>query len=102
MVMMLGHIIAALTGVWMHRSIMKSVIVRHQDELEIQHIVAHSEAANSAQQQPESNEQEPEPTLPIDEAEDNWNEHLDGDWEKPKDIGLKADVEWEDVINIDD
>ena len=102
MVMMLGHIIAALTGVWMHRSIMNSVLVRHQDDLEIQNIVAHSEPATPTQQPPQSNEQETEPAPPTDEAEDNWNEHLDGDWEKPKDIGLKADVEWEDVINIDD
>jgi len=102
MVMMLGHILAALTGVWMHRSILNSVLVRHQDELEIQHIVAHAEAATPTQQQPQLREQEQEPVLPGDDAKDNWNEHLDGDWEKPKDIGLKADVEWEDVINIDD
>ena len=37
------------------------------------------------------------------EAKDeDWDGALDNDWETPKDIGIKAEVEWEDVINIED
>ena len=33
---------------------------------------------------------------------EDWSGELDEQWEQPKDIGIQADVEWEDVINIDD
>jgi hypothetical protein len=34
--------------------------------------------------------------------EEDWNGELAPEWEEAKDIGIEAEVEWEDVINIDD
>jgi hypothetical protein len=96
LVMMLGHIIAALTGVWMHRAILNSVLGKHEDDQEIQTMVESVEATNTQTESTEDLDSEP-----VVEKDD-WNEHLDSDWEKPKDIGIQAEVEWEDVINIDD
>jgi len=38
---------------------------------------------------------------PENEQED-WRSELDNDWEKQQDVGLKAEVEWEEVITIED
>lgn len=100
MVMMIGHVIAAVTGVWMHKSILRNVLSKHKDNLEIQHIVDNVEPRTEKELQDDASNKEPVQT--HEESTENWDEHLDQDWDKPKDIGLEADVEWEEVINIED
>lgn len=103
-VMMLGHIIAAITGIAMHRSVLAKLLVRHHEEQEIQKIVEHVEPLRTKEKVAN-----PEHQTSSDLSEDgngtkeeDWDGALDNDWETPKDIGINADVEWEDVINIED
>jgi hypothetical protein len=102
--MMLGHIIAAITGIAMHRSVLAKLLVRHHEEQEIQKIVEHVEPLHTKE---EAANPEPQATSDLSEEgneakEEDWDGALDNDWETPKDIGIKAEVEWEDVINIED
>ena len=73
-------------------------------EQEIQKIVEHVEPLRTKEKVAN-----PEPQTSSDLSEDgnetkeeDWDGALDNDWETPKDIGINADVEWEDVINIED
>ena len=43
----------------------------------------------------------PEPS-PTPANQEDWDGDLNKDWDAPKDIGLEAEVEWEDVITIED
>ena len=103
-VMMLGHIIAAITGIAMHRSVLAKLLVRHDEEQEIQTIVEHleplhnkDEASKTQTQHVSGQTQKGNQT-----KEEDWEGALDNDWETPKDGGIKAEVEWEDVIDIED
>ena len=103
-VMMLGHIIAATTGIAMHRSVLAKLLVRHNEEQEIQKIVEHVEPLHTKD---EAANPKLQATSRVSEAgnqieEEDWDGALDNDWETPKDIGIKAEVEWDDVINIED
>ena len=88
----------------MHRSVLAKLLVRHHEEQEIQKIVEHVEPLRTKEKVAN-----PEHQTSSDLSEDgngtkeeDWDGALDNDWETPKDIGIKADVEWEDVINIED
>jgi hypothetical protein len=98
-VMMLGHIIASLTGIMMHRSVLKTLLVRHDETIEIQRLVKEIEPSISHEQGTPSSNDEPSSASTNDE---DWDGDLNNDWDAPKDIGLQAEVEWEDVITIDD
>ena len=98
-VMMLGHIIASLTGIMMHRSVLKTLLVRHDETIEIQRLVKEIEPSVSHEQGTPSSNDEPS-SAPTNE--EDWDGDLNNDWDAPKDIGLQAEVEWEDVITIDD
>ena len=98
-VMLLGHVIASLTGIMMHRSVLKNLLVRHDETIEIQRLVKDIEPATDPEQATTANEIEPSPTPANQE---DWDGDLNKDWDAPKDIGLEAEVEWEDVITIED
>ena len=98
-VMMVGHIIASATGIWMHRSVLKTLLVRHDETIEIQRMVKDIEPSVGAQDATQENEAEPSPATT---GQEDWDGDLNKDWDAPKDIGLQAEVEWEDVINIED
>ncbi|MDG1559375.1 MAG: hypothetical protein P8R03_07640, partial [Candidatus Poseidoniaceae archaeon] len=98
-VMMIGHVIASVTGIWMHRSVLKTLLVRHDETLEIQTMVKEIEPSVRSQQVTPENEAEPSPAAT---GQEDWDGDLNKDWDAPKDIGLQAEVEWEDVINIED
>ena len=98
-VMMLGHVIASLTGIMMHRSVLKNLLVRHDETIEIQRLVKDIEPATGPEQATTANEIEPSPASANQE---DWDGDLNKDWGAPKDIGLEAEVEWEDVITIED
>jgi hypothetical protein len=98
-VMMLGHVIASLTGIMMHRSVLKNLLVRHDETIEIQRLVKDIEPATDPEQATTANEIEPSPAPANQE---DWDGDLNKDWDAPKDIGLEAEVEWEDVITIED
>ncbi len=101
LVMVLGHLIAATTGVIMHRSVLKKLLDQRADELEIKRIMTDVN--------PRSEDDGEEPSIvgtvrieePVKDQED-WRSELDNDWEKQPDVGLNAEVEWEEVINIED
>ena len=100
-VMALGHIIAASTGIYMHRMILTKVLQRHDTSLEIQRIVEDVLPRTDSG----GDERAAAATLPDAQSGhqgEDWSGELDEQWEQPKDIGIQADVEWEDVINIDD
>jgi len=100
-VMALGHIIAASTGIYMHRMVLSKVLQRHDTSLEIQRIVGEVQPRSDA----EDGSGAATSTLPDSQTSlqgEDWSGELDEQWEQPKDIGIQADVEWEDVINIDD
>jgi hypothetical protein len=107
-VMMIGHIIAALTGISMHRSVMRKVLVRHDENEEIQRIVSTIEPAENLADTNQKDTHKAGSSSPNGSSKvstnnaEEWGGALDTDWEEPKDIGLKAEVEWEDVINIED
>ena len=98
-VMMLGHVIASLTGIMMHRSVLKNLLVRHDETIEIQRLVKDIEPATDPEQATTTNEIEPS-SAPANQ--EDWDGDLNKDWDAPKDIGLEAEVEWEDVITIED
>jgi hypothetical protein len=59
---------------------------------EIEPSTSHEQGTPSSNDEPSS-----APT-----KEEDWDGDLNNDWDAPKDIGLQAEVEWEDVITIDD
>lgn len=102
-VMMLGHIIAAITGIAMHRSVLAKLLVRHNEEQEIQKIVGHVEPLHTKDEAANPKLQAASRVSETgNQIEEDWDGALDNDWETPKDIGIKAEVEWDDVINIED
>ena len=98
-VMMVGHIIASATGIWMHRSVLKTLLVRHDETIEIQRMVKEIEPSVGGLEATPENDTEPSPATA---GQDDWDGDLNNDWDAPKDIGLQAEVEWDDVINIED
>ena len=88
----------------MHRSVLAKLLVRHDEEQEIQKIVEHVEPLHNKDEASETQTQDASNrTQKGNQAkEEDWDGALDNDWETPKDIGIKAEVEWEDVINIED
>lgn len=100
-VMMLGHIIAAITGIAMHRSVLATLLVRHDEGQEIQNMVEQIEPRKSTDETLKSKIDGTTNDASQGNDED-WDGALDNNWETPKDIGIKAEVEWEDVINIED
>jgi hypothetical protein len=83
----------------MHRSVLKNLLVRHDETIEIQRLVKDIEPATGPEQATTAHEIEPSPTPANQE---DWDGDLNKDWDAPKDIGLEAEVEWEDVITIED
>jgi hypothetical protein len=84
--------------------VLAKLLVRHDEEQEIQTIVEHleplhnkDEASKTQTQHVSGQTQKGNQT-----KEEDWEGALDNDWETPKDVGIKAEVEWEDVINIED
>ena len=101
LVMVLGHLIAAMTGVLMHRSILRKLLEQRVNELEIQRIMT---VAN-LHPVDEDGRRKTMDTVHLEEPEneqEDWRSELDNDWEKQQDVGLKAEVEWEEVITIED
>ena len=78
---------------------LKTLLVRHDETIEIQRLVKDIEPSTSHEQGTPTNEVEPSPA-PTNE--EDWDGELNNDWDAPKDIGLQAEVEWEDVITIED
>ena len=100
-VMALGHIIAASTGIYMHRMVLSKVLQRHDTSLEIQRMVGEVQPRSDAEDDSGAATSTP-PDSQTSLLGEDWSGELDEQWEQPKDIGIQADVEWEDVINIDD
>ena len=74
-------------------------LVRHDETIEIQRIVKEIEPSVGGLEATPENDTEPSP---APAGQDDWDGDLNHDWDAPKDIGLQAEVEWEDVINIED
>jgi hypothetical protein len=75
-VMLLGHVIASLTGIMMHRSVMKNLLVRHDETIEIQRLVKDIEPATDPEQATKANEIEPSPASANQE---DWDGDLNKD-----------------------
>ena len=96
-VMVIGHIIAFITITWMQRSILVKVLSKHDIDVTVQRrIEAHAAKIESSKQ---SNE---EPPTRTDENEDVWQEDEDVQWSGEVGNSIGEDVEWTEVIEMDD
>jgi len=96
-VMVIGHIIAFITITWMQRSILIKVLSKHDIDVTVQRrIEAHAAKIESSKQ---SNE---EPPTRTDENEDVWQEDEDVQWSGEVGNSIGEDVEWTEVIEMDD
>jgi len=95
--MVIGHIIAFITITWMQRSILVKVLSKHDIDVTVQRrIEAHAAKIESSKQ---SNE---EPPTRTDENEDVWQEDEDVQWSGEVGNSIGEDVEWTEVIEMDD
>ena len=96
-VMVIGHIIAFITITWMQRSILVKVLSKHDIDVTVQRrIEAHAAKIESSKK---SNEEPPTRTA---ENEDVWQEDEDVQWSGEVGNSIGEDVEWTEVIEMDD
>lgn len=101
-VMALGHIIAAITGIMMHRTVLRNLLERHDTDKEVKRIVEQVTPKGDLEPQTSEHSESDSSEAKVPTNEEDWNGELAPEWEEAKDIGIEAEVEWEDVINIDD
>ena len=96
-VMVAGHIIAFLTITWMHKKILRRVLKQHDIDVEVQRIVATDRSI-----QPQPTKQEEHAEINHTNNEEVWQEDKDVKWDGEVGKTIGEDVEWNDVIEMDD
>jgi len=96
-VMVAGHIIAFLTITWMHKKILRRVLKQHDIDVEVQRIVATDRST-----QPQPTKQEEHAEVNHTNNEEVWQEDKDVKWDGEVGKTIGEDVEWSDVIEMDD
>ncbi|MDA9829149.1 hypothetical protein N9C12_05625 [Candidatus Poseidoniaceae archaeon] len=96
-VMVTGHIIAFLTITWMQRSVLLKVLSKHDIDVTVQRrIEAHASKVEASKQTNEESQ-----TVET-ENDDAWQEDKDVQWSGEVGNTIGEDVEWNDVIVMDD
>ena len=96
-VMVAGHIIAFLTITWMHNKILQRVLNQHDIDVEVQRIVGTDRST-----QPQPAEQENHLEIEQSSKDEVWQEDKDVKWDGEVGKTIGEDVEWTDVIEMDD
>ena len=96
-VMVAGHIIAFLTITWMHKKILRRVLKQHDIDVEVQRIVATDRSI-----QPQPTKQEEHAEINHTNNEEVWQDDKDVKWDGEVGKTIGEDVEWNDVIEMDD
>ena len=102
-VMVAGHIIAFLTITWMQRSVLKKVLSQHDIDVAIQRrIDAHALKAASTTQVADIKVANDEQTHIETDTSTDWQEDTSLEWSGEVGKTIGEEVEWKEVIELDD
>lgn len=102
-VMVAGHIIAFLTITWMQRSVLKKVLSQHDIDVAIQRrIDAHALKAASTTQVADIKVTNDEQTHSGTDTSTDWQEDTSLEWSGEVGKTIGEEVEWNEVIELDD